>query len=138
MTEKWKSILSALKHPRVVRGGAPNVWLIGPGDDARQALVDQLTSAYPFRLLWLSDFAMDSDNPWMRLPETRRLADVEETSYGGWALFFFEQDPAIPDREPQAPGHGDTNPTELLRQFSAKALIVSDVDDNEWALASKE
>jgi hypothetical protein len=102
---KWKSILSALNHPRVVRGSAPSVWLIGPGEDARQALVDQLTSAYPFRFLWLSDFAPDSVSRWMRLTATHRLDDVEDVSYGGWMLFFFEQERAIPTCEPKAPGH---------------------------------
>jgi hypothetical protein len=41
-------------------------------------------------------------------------------------------------KNPDTLGHRDTNLTELLRQISAKVLIVSEVDDNEWTLASAE
>jgi hypothetical protein len=75
----------------------------------RQWIVDQLSSQWPYRMLWLSDWANSTTPGWQQLSVGDTLTSLESQLYcGAWALCFFKHDPgtSITGIQPTAPTKG--------------------------------
>lgn len=94
--------LSSFVSLRLIDDSVSNVWLTKlpkmPWKHAaavreRKALLDALTAAFPFRWIWLSDWATGELPRWQQLAKTDGLfGSCEGLDNGGWMLLFFQSD----------------------------------------------
>jgi hypothetical protein len=135
--------LSSLRQVRATATDVTNVWRISlplqpwkfsDAEQERQSIVGKLSSAFPYRALWLSDWASYDRPGWRLLARDEMLSLLDdELSKGAWVLFFFEHDPgAIFDALiPAEPGDA-ADAARIIRDLGVAAAIWSWYDDNEW------
>ena len=140
--------LRAMRHLQVRSTGFANVWHVRlPSTpwrmkDAlqeRASLLTKLEGAFPYRALWLSDWATDDGPGWRLLAGDAMLSVFDnEITNGAWALFFFERSPELATLEQHAP----TEPAnygvavQALQHLGAMAGIWSWYDNSEWLLVA--
>jgi hypothetical protein len=136
--------LSAFSHLRVADAGCANAWLVrlpwlpwksAAADAERRAVIDQLTLAFPNRSLWLTDLVTSAAPHWVHLRPEDDPYSAGDLYCGGWALFFFTAGMAKPSMTLDQLALDATSAFEQLRHTSAKAMVVSLVDDDEWIVA---
>jgi hypothetical protein len=139
--------LKALSHLRIKATTVPDVqrvrlprlpWRIKAALREREALTATLEAEFPFRALWLSDWASDDAPGWRVLaPDVSLSSFEEEFENGAWALFFFRQSPDLPSLET----HLQVEPADacaavqVLRELGALGAIWSWYDNCDWLIA---
>lgn len=140
--------LSSFVGLRLIDENISNVWLKqlprrpwkhAAAAQEREALLSALAVAFPFRWVWLSEWATDDAPRWQRLENDEGLYNsCEGLDQGGWVLLLFRS-----DREPlnQPLECSASNPSaakQLLSTLSADAAVISLVDDDEWLIATSD
>lgn len=145
--EKSVIDLLSLKHLRIQDTEVANVWRVslptkpwkfGNAEQERDSLVTRLSEAFPYRALWLSDWASEDSPGWKLLDRNASLSSlVDELSKGGWVLFFFDRNPSASLDATFVPAEPADAAAAIgaLRDFGATAAIWSWYDDNEWLIA---
>lgn len=112
-------------------------WRYRAAAKEREAFLARLSEQFPFAALWRGDGAPDAGRPgWESGSAPSLISAVRELDTGGWALFFFSEDPhgrlaALSGLPTAAPAL-----LELLEYLRSRAVIVSWYDDNEWLVAA--
>jgi len=139
--------LSALTHLRIQNLGIRNAWLVGlprmlwnhsGARKERKAIIDNLTKVFPSRSIWLTELATDEGAHWRHLAPADDILSAGDLDHGGWALFFFPADSAVPDLSLDGLAIDAASAALQLHQLSARAAITSLVDDDEWIVAVAE
>jgi hypothetical protein len=139
--------LSSLQHLRVQATSVPSIWRVSlplqpwefsSAERERQSMVGRLSAVFPYRALWLSDWASDEHARWHLLARDESLSLFDsELASGAWVLFFFDHDPgatfdtALVPMEPV----NAAAVVQLLHGLGVTAAIWSWYDDNEWLVA---
>nr|WP_316640721.1 hypothetical protein [uncultured Roseateles sp.] len=112
------------------------LWKQAAAAQERDAVVNKLTAAFPYRSLWLSDWVTSKEPRWLRLAENDDLySSCEGLDHGGWVLLFFENEQALPEQHLEQIVSDAPAAKQLLCRFAACAAILSFVDDDEWLVA---
>ncbi|MGE0386812.1 MAG: hypothetical protein AB7Q97_18965 [Gammaproteobacteria bacterium] len=136
--------LASMRQLRVQPTTVSNVWRVllplqpwrfENAQLERQSIVGKLSTALPYRALWLSDWANENAAGWCFLTRNQTLSSLaDDLANGAWALFFFDHDPTssfdttlIPAEPTDA-----TVAMDVLRNLRASAAIWSWYDDNDW------
>jgi hypothetical protein len=110
-------------------------WKIEKALHERESLVAKLETSFPYRAIWLSDWASGEQQGWRILTGDEQLSALDDDlKNGAWALFFFEDPPVgeklgelVPSEPPNA-----TVAIQSVRKLGARAGIWSWYDNYEW------